>query len=297
MMALVFNRTADSQVPVYSPSFRTTMRLSAACSIVVDLWLAFRSGIVPTLWAIWKSPRLLFQWHALSRFFMATMWTVYGDGVDENSQSVKQRLITPNAYGVVLDIGAGHGHSARYLDKTRVTRYVALEPNTHMHSKLRKTANAAGFSESDGTLLILPYLAEDISSIVSLIHKHSVDTFISIITLCSIPSAEPAVVSLVSHILKPGGAFLFYEHVLSPHSDVRWWQRFWTPIWTKFFGGCRIDRQTDLWIIGMPYESGSNQSMWSDADVRRKEGEPEDFLFYHRIGKMVKRSAQGRLPN
>ncbi|KAI0694056.1 hypothetical protein BC835DRAFT_1035614, partial [Cytidiella melzeri] len=54
--------------------------------------------------------------------------------VDENCREVKTSLITPHACGVVLDVGAA-----------KVTKYVALEPNIHMNSKIRKVADAAGF--------------------------------------------------------------------------------------------------------------------------------------------------------
>ena len=41
---------------------------------------------------------------------------------------------------VVLIVG--HGHSAQYLDRTRVTKYVALEPNAAMHPEIRKIDNS-----------------------------------------------------------------------------------------------------------------------------------------------------------
>ena len=155
-----------------------------------------------------------------------------------------------------------------------------------MHSGLRSRANAAGFMESDGTLLILSCDARDTASIISYINEHSVDTLISILTLCSIPSAENTLTDIVSRVLKPGGQLLFYEHVLSSLPDVVWWQRFWTPIWSPFLGGCRLDCPTDLWLARM--EDGDGGSMWSQQSLWAKEGESEENLFYHRVGKMVK---------
>jgi hypothetical protein len=38
---------------------------------------------------------------------MASVWNLYGNSVDEAGRNVKTGLITPHAYGVVLDIGAG----------------------------------------------------------------------------------------------------------------------------------------------------------------------------------------------
>lgn len=156
-----------------------------------------------------------------------------------------------------------------------------------MHQTLRSTANTAGFSESDGTLLILPCGAEDTASIISSIDgQNSIDTLISILTLCSIPFPEKTFTLLVGGVLKPKGQFLFYEHVLSPRADIAWWQKFWAPVWSLAFDGCRMDCSTDLWLEGMVNDDGG--SIWSQKSAWGKPGEPEESLFYHRVGRMVK---------
>ena len=38
---------------------------------------------------------------------MSFAWVEMGDGIDQNGKIVKTALITPNAYGVVLDLGSG----------------------------------------------------------------------------------------------------------------------------------------------------------------------------------------------
>ena len=85
---------------------------------------------------------------------------------------------------------AGFGLSIRYFDRTRVTRYIALEPNILMHNHIRAKANEAGFHESDGTLIILPFNAEDTQSILSSLSQEPVDTILSVLTLCSIPDPQ-----------------------------------------------------------------------------------------------------------
>jgi hypothetical protein len=83
------------------------MRLSAAFAIVPQLYLAIKAGLWPTILAISHSPSLLLQPHELSHIFMFHVWRFFSDGVDGNTRATKQKLITPHAYGVVLDIGAG----------------------------------------------------------------------------------------------------------------------------------------------------------------------------------------------
>jgi hypothetical protein len=65
-------------------------------------------AVIPTIQAIIRSPSLLVRPTTLSRLFFANIWISFGNGVNENSRAAKDILITPNAYGVVLDIGAGN---------------------------------------------------------------------------------------------------------------------------------------------------------------------------------------------
>jgi hypothetical protein len=152
-----------------------------------------------------------------------------------------------------------------------VTRYIALEPNVLMYPELCNAANATRFKESDGSLLILSCGAEDTASILSSIHPNNkqppVNNLISILTLCTIPSPESTLKSLVKDILKSGGLLLFYKHVLSPKSDITWWQWFWTPLWTQFFDGCRLDHPTHSWVNSLLFHDGQG-SIWHKREVR-----------------------------
>lgn len=83
------------------------MKLSNALSVLTDLQFGLSIAIIPTLKSILWNPTLLLRPRALSRVFMAHLWKTFGPGVDSNAKEVKEGLITPNAYGIVLDIGAG----------------------------------------------------------------------------------------------------------------------------------------------------------------------------------------------
>jgi SAM-dependent methyltransferase len=176
----------------------------------------------------------------------------------------------------------------KYLDKTKITKYVALEPNTNMHDRIRLAGAKEGYSEADGTLIILPYGIENPSSILSALHNHKVDTIIAINVLCSIPNPQRSITNLILETLKPGGAFLYYEHVLSSKKDVAWWQRFWAPIWSFIFDGCRLDRPSHLYVDQARGQNG--ESVWRERDLRGIEGETEValHLFEHRIGRYIK---------
>jgi len=94
----------------YPPStLLTTMKLSSNIPLISELIAFTLAGLGPTLKAIVKTPSLLLHPNGLSRLFMSHVWAAYGNSVDEAAQSTKTHLITPNAHGIVLDIGAGMG--------------------------------------------------------------------------------------------------------------------------------------------------------------------------------------------
>ncbi|PIL34024.1 hypothetical protein GSI_03732 [Ganoderma sinense ZZ0214-1] len=259
------------------------MKITAALSLLGQLKATIGTAFVPTLVGVLKNPLLVFRPHEISRIFMAHVWKLYGDGIDENARPTKQELLPGNCIGVVLDIGAGHGHTALYLDPTKVTKYVALEPNALMHDEIRSTAAKQGFTEAAGTLQIVPYGAEQTALIISALGgAHVVDTLVSILSLCSIPDPEPTLAALVRDVLKPGGTLLLYEHVLSPRPDVAWWQRFWSPVWVYMMDGCRMDRPTHIWVEKM--DAWAEGSVWGEPD------EPEEHLFWHQVGRFVKKT-------
>ncbi|KAJ6632568.1 S-adenosyl-L-methionine-dependent methyltransferase [Mycena sp. CBHHK59/15] len=264
------------------------MKLSAAFDIVGQIRFAVTIAFFPTVRAIFNSPSLLINPTALSRVIMAHVWVPFGKGSDAGASGDKKRLITPHSSGVVLDLGAGHGYTANYLQREKVTKYIALEPNVLMHPHIREKAHAAGYTEANGSLLILSCGAEDTVSILSSLHGRA-DTIISVLSLCTVPAPHQTLHALVQDVLAPGGTLIFYEHVLSPHEDVAWWQRLWSPVWGKVFDGCCLDRPTHLWIKNLVDEDG--ESPWAEGEISGAEGfdEEEHHLFWRQIGRFVKK--------
>ncbi|KAJ7902824.1 S-adenosyl-L-methionine-dependent methyltransferase [Mycena olivaceomarginata] len=257
----------------------------AVLDLVGQIWMTLRLGLPHVLRAIYAEPSLIFNWAALSRISFANVWIAFGEGSDVHAREDKTSLITPHARGVVLDLGAGHGYTAPYLDRSKVTKYIALEPNPHMHSHIREKAHAAGFSEADGSLLILSCGAEATASILSSVDA-KVDTIMSILTLCTVPAPQATLLSLVQDILVPGGEFLFYEHILSHRADVAWWQNFWTPVWVQVFDGCNLNRPTNLWVRDLVDDSG--ESVWAEGKCFDIDW-PEEHLFWRKMGRFVKK--------
>ena len=68
------------------------------------------------------------------------------------------------------------------------------------------------------------------------------------------------VVSEIRRTLRPGGQFLFYEHVISQHKRVGRLQTLANPLWKFATTGCNLDRD----IGGAIRAAG-----FSDVDYRR----------------------------
>ncbi|KAK7057671.1 hypothetical protein R3P38DRAFT_2842390 [Favolaschia claudopus] len=254
------------------------------------IYAGLKYGLPAVFRAVVASPALLLDPAALSRVSMAGIWVFFGPGGDGGRRAEKTQLITPNARGVVLDLGAGHGHTVNYLDRNLVTKYIALEPNTLMHSYIRAMAAAAGYTESDGTLLILSCGAEDTPSILSSLNGKPVDTVVSVLTFCTIPFPQQTIRSIVLDLLASnGGELLFFEHVQHGRDqpNAAWWQGALTPLWKRVFDGCCLNRPTHTWVKDVVGDDG--QTPWRQGEMWGVGNESESDLFWIRMGRFVKK--------
>lgn len=215
----------------------------------------------------------------------------------QNANAVVAPLVRANVSGVVLDIGPGSGEWVNLYAATanKVTKVYGVEPNPEHHAALRRRVEAAGLK---GIYEILPVGAQDLGS-VGLQHE-SVDTIVTLQTLCSCPGPQDIIKSLYPY-LKKGGTWLVYEHVKTKYHNnfVGYWQRkctfgsyqlsfltlffaaFVNLIWPTFFGGCDIARPTDEWLR----EAGE----WEEVSLRAGEGEGPYDTIPHSLGTLVKR--------
>jgi ubiquinone/menaquinone biosynthesis C-methylase UbiE len=132
------------------------------------------------------------------------------------------------ASGRVLEIGAGTGVNFPYLNKG--CEVVCVEPNVLMHERLRKHAAEAGT-----TIEILDSKAESLP-----IPDASMDFVIGTLVLCSVDNVA-TVLDEVARVLKPGGQYLFIEHVRGTRTMLLF-QRILSLPWKVVFGNCRLTR-------------------------------------------------------
>lgn len=154
----------------------------------------------------------------------------------ERLVSDRKRHLLGNLSGEVMEIGAGTGPNlAFYPSGVSLT---AVEPNPYMHRYLRRKAETQGLP-----LEILQEVAERIPS-----ESDRFDAVVSTLVLCSVRQPTE-VVAEIRRVLKPGGRFVFIEHVAAePGSTTRRRQEWIRPFCQCLADGCHPDRETWLTI-------------------------------------------------
>ena len=143
----------------------------------------------------------------------------------------------------IVEIGSGTGANMRYLRKG--TTVVAIEPNIHMHTNLKKSAEKYGIN-----LEILSLIGESID-----LPDNSSDFVISTLVLCTVD--DPAeCISQIKRILRPNGKFVFIEHVKAKENTALGLiQNLTHKPWHWFFEGCHTNRDTQLLIESSKFSS------------------------------------------
>jgi len=144
----------------------------------------------------------------------------------------RKRHLLEGLSGTLVEIGSGTGPNLRYLP--RDLSFVGVEPNPFMHRHFLQEAKTEKRSVGlvQGMAESLPFPDE------------SVDGVLSTLVLCSVGEMG-SVLDEVLRVLKPGGKFLFIEHVAAEEGTrLRRIQRWVRPVWRRIGDGCEPDRTT-----------------------------------------------------
>ncbi len=177
-----------------------------------------------------KVSKRLFAWMMAQS--NSTYDKIVGDVYD--GLGLHKRSFFANLQGKVLEIGSGIDPNLPYYPKD--IHWIGIEPNPQRHSYIQKQAEKLSLN-IDLRISNAEWLdAED----------NSIDTVVSTLVLCSVPNIDYTLQAIL-RVLKPGGRFLFIEHVAAPQGTLlRQLQSIISPIWKVIGDGCRPDRET--WI-------------------------------------------------
>lgn len=147
----------------------------------------------------------------------------------EETRGIRERVCAPLS-GEVLEIGFGTGLNLPALPDA-VTRVLAVDP---LHRAMERAAERVADSQAD-----VQFIGPDAQHLP--LDDASVDTVLCTWSLCSIDDPVAAVTEL-ARVLRPGGQLHLVEHGWSPDSRVQRWQRRLDGPWSRFAGGCHVDR-------------------------------------------------------
>jgi SAM-dependent methyltransferase len=182
----------------------------------------------------------------------------------------------PLVSGVVVDLGAGFGSNIKYYaHNPGLQRVILVEPNTYMLDRLRRTARDAGLR--DDQFEVVPARGEHLE----FIRSGSVDCVVSTLVMCSVQDPR-AVLAEVLRVLKPGGRFVYFEHVaadgksaVEQHALTMQSALTRTGLWAPFTGDCHLDRPTGALIRAAGSAAGHRGSGATVSDSGTESGHCE----------------------
>jgi len=156
------------------------------------------------------------------------------DATERHGLSALRDDLLGGLHGDVVEIGAGTGvNLGHYGDGIR--SLTLLEPEGPMAGRLRARVASSG---REATVLQAP--AEHLP-----LPDDSADVVVCTLVLCTVRDPAAALAE-VRRVLRPGGRFVFVEHVRAPDEDpaTQRLQRWVEPIWSTLGGGCHLTRDT-----------------------------------------------------
>ena len=165
-------------------------------------------------------------------------WQMSGaNGEQEIAVAQYRRRLFAGLHGTVIEIGPGGGANLAYLAPNPALHWIGIEPNPYMHPYLKEQAARVGLARPD----LRTGSAERLDA-----EDESADAVIGTLVLCSVADQQAALREVL-RVLKPGGRFIFIEHVAAPQgSRLRARQNLITPIWQFVGDGCHPNRET--WV-------------------------------------------------
>lgn len=137
-----------------------------------------------------------------------------------------------NITGKVLEIGPGTGNNFQcWGNNTGIKKWVGIEPNVFFEDSLNVARSNVNFpTEVIWQSAAIPGLLDDDFDVVIATH-----------VLCSVSDVQ-SVLQTISSALKPGGTYVFFEHVKAETQDTwnLYLQILFEPVFSLVGNGCQF---------------------------------------------------------
>ena len=151
-----------------------------------------------------------------------------------------RREMLAGASGRVLEIGSGTGANLEHYPRS-IEELVCTEPEAPMARRLREKAERSGLP-----VRVVEAPAEELP-----FDDDSFDTATAALVLCTVSDPDRTLAE-IARVLKPGGRFIFMEHVRAQDPGLARWQDRLHPLWVRFGHGCHCNRATYETIEASP---------------------------------------------
>lgn len=150
----------------------------------------------------------------------------------ERAVAERKRALMGSLHGRILEIGPGPGANLGYYPPD--IDWFGIESNLSCYPEIRAEAERRNMRIELRTASASGLDAEDAS----------MDAVVSTFALCTVPDPARSL-GEVLRILRPGGKFVFMEHVAAPAGTaLRLVQRASRSYWVRFADGCLPDADT-----------------------------------------------------
>ncbi|KAJ0241304.1 hypothetical protein HA466_0217220 [Hirschfeldia incana] len=170
----------------------------------------------------------------------------------EKEIAVYKRKLFANLVGkaeTVLEIGIGAGPNIKYYNNIPNVSVLGVDPNPKMESHARKSAIEAGVKSEN--FKFIHAVAESMP-----LEDASVDAVVGSLVMCSV-SDIPQTLKEIKRILKPGGLYLFVEHVAAEDGTfLRMVQNVLDPLQQVVADGCHLTRNTEDYLLEAGFKGG-----------------------------------------
>ncbi|KAL3751590.1 hypothetical protein ACJRO7_012427 [Eucalyptus globulus] len=137
----------------------------------------------------------------------------------------------------ILEIGIGTGPNLKYYANDNDVHVVGVDPKRTMEKYARAAAAAAGLPSPN--FKFLQAVGEAIP-----LEDASVEAVVGTLVLCSVSDVD-LTLKEVKRVLKPGGSYIFVEHVAAKDGTIlKFLQSILDPLQQAVADGCHLTRET-----------------------------------------------------